>query len=147
MELGFSTMNTPEDVRPDVLGRELESRGYTSLFIGEHSHIPASRLTPYPAGGDMPRQYRRMMDPFVSLSLAAAATERLQLGLGVCLVLEHHVLDREPCALGNQQSQPRVCADVFELMLLRPKSTRLLTLRFRQEGGHRCTSLDGCIEA
>lgn len=93
MELGFSTMNTPEDVRPDVLGRELESRGYTSLFIGEHSHIPASRLTPYPAGGDMPRQYRRMMDPFVSLSLAAAATERLQLGLGVCLVLEHHVLD------------------------------------------------------
>lgn len=93
MELGFSTMNTPEDVRPDVLGRELESRGYTSLFIGEHSHIPASRLTPYPAGGDMPRQYRRMMDPFVSLSLASAATERLQLGLGVCLVLEHHVLD------------------------------------------------------
>jgi alkanesulfonate monooxygenase SsuD/methylene tetrahydromethanopterin reductase-like flavin-dependent oxidoreductase (luciferase family) len=93
MELGFSTMNTPEDVRPDVLARELEDRGYTSLFIGEHSHIPASRRTPYPSGGDMPDQYRRMMDPFVSLTMAAAATERLHLGLGVCLVLEHHVLD------------------------------------------------------
>jgi probable F420-dependent oxidoreductase len=93
MELGFSTMNTPEDVRPYVLARELEDRGYTSLFIGEHSHIPVSRRTPYPTGGDMPDQYRRMMDPFVSLTLAASATERLQLGLGVCLVLEHHLLD------------------------------------------------------
>ena len=93
MELGFSTMNTPEDVRPDVLARELEARGYTSLFIGEHSHIPASRRTPYPTGGEMPDQYLRMMDPFVSLTMAASATERLQLGLGVCLVLEHHVLD------------------------------------------------------
>jgi probable F420-dependent oxidoreductase len=93
MELGFSTMNTPEDVRPDVLARELEARGYTSLFVGEHSHIPVSRRTPYPTGGEMPDQYRRMMDPFISLTVAASATERLQLGLGVCLVLEHHVLD------------------------------------------------------
>ena len=93
MELGFSTMNTPEDVRPDVLARALEDRGYTSLFIGEHSHIPASRRTPYPSGGDMPDQYRRMMDPFVSLTMAAQVTERLQIGTGVCLVLEHHVLD------------------------------------------------------
>jgi probable F420-dependent oxidoreductase len=93
MELGFSTMNTPRDLRPDVLATALEERGFTSLFIGEHSHIPASRRTPYPAGGEMPDQYRRMMDPFVSLTMAAAATERLQLGTGVCLVLEHHVLD------------------------------------------------------
>lgn len=93
MELGFTTMNTPEDVAPDVLAQALEARGYTSLFIGEHSHIPTSRLTPYPAGGEMPDPYRRMMDPFVSLTMAAAATERLQIGTGVCLVLEHHVLD------------------------------------------------------
>ncbi len=93
MQLGFSTMNTPEDIRPDVLARALEERGYTSLFIGEHSHIPASRRTPYPSGGDMPDQYRRMMDPFVSMTMAAQATERLQVGTGVCLVLEHHVLD------------------------------------------------------
>ncbi len=93
MELGFTTMNTPQDVRPDVLARALEARGYASLFIGEHSHIPASRRTAYPTGGEMPDQYRRMMDPFVSLTMAALATERLQIGTGVCLVLEHHVLD------------------------------------------------------
>lgn len=93
MELGFASMNTPEELRPDVLARALEERGYRSLWIGEHSHIPASRLTPYPTGGDLPEPYRRMMDPFVSLAVAAAATERLQIGTGVCLVLEHHVLD------------------------------------------------------
>ncbi len=93
MELGFTTMNTAEDVRPDVLARALEERGYTSLFFGEHSHIPASRRTPYPTGEAMPDQYRRMMDPFVGLTMAAMATERLQVGTGVCLVLEHHVLD------------------------------------------------------
>ncbi|HEY5874671.1 MAG TPA: TIGR03619 family F420-dependent LLM class oxidoreductase [Ilumatobacteraceae bacterium] len=92
MELGFTTMNTPEDVRADVLAQVLEERGYASLFIGEHSHIPVSRRTPYPTGGEMPDQYLRMMDPFVSLTMAAMATERLQIGLGVCLVLEHHVL-------------------------------------------------------
>jgi probable F420-dependent oxidoreductase len=93
MELGFSSMNTPDEVRPDILARALEDRGFTSLFYGEHSHIPASRATPYPTGGPMPDQYRRMMDPFVGLMMASAATERLQLGLGICLVLEHHVLD------------------------------------------------------
>lgn len=93
MELGFSSMNTPDEVRPDVLARALEDRGFRSLFYGEHSHVPASRATPYPTGGQMPDQYRRMMDPFIGLTVAAAATERLQLGLGICLVLEHHVLD------------------------------------------------------
>ena len=93
MELGFASMNTAEDIRPDVLARALEDRGYTSLFVGEHSHIPASRRTAYPAGGEMPAGYRRMMDPFVSLAMAAAATDRLLIGTGVCLVLEHDVLD------------------------------------------------------
>lgn len=93
MELGYTSMNTPGDVRPDVLARALEERGYTSLLIGEHSHIPTSRATPYPAGGEMPDQYRRMMDPFVSLTMAAAATTTLQIGTGVCLVLEHDLLD------------------------------------------------------
>jgi probable F420-dependent oxidoreductase len=92
MELAFTSMNTPEDVRPDVLARALEDRGYSALFIGEHSHIPASRHTPYPAGGEMPDQYKRMMDPFVSLTAAAMATDRLLIGIGVCLVLEHDVL-------------------------------------------------------
>ncbi len=91
MELGFTTMNTPEDVRPDRLAAELEAHGFGSLWIGEHSHIPASRRTPYPVGGELPGAYRRMMDPFVSLALAATATTRLTLATGVCLVLEHDV--------------------------------------------------------
>ena len=93
MHVGFTTMNTPDDVRPDVLAGELEQRGFESLWIGEHSHIPVSRRTPYPAGSEMPDHYRRMMDPFVSLAIAAHATTTLRLVTGVCLVLEHHVLD------------------------------------------------------
>ena len=86
-------MNTPEDVRADVLARALEDRGYDSLWLGEHSHIPISRRTPYPAGGELPRQYQRMMNPFVSLAMAAMATTTLKLATGVALPLEHDVLD------------------------------------------------------
>lgn len=93
MQLGFASMNTPEDLAPDELAAVLEERGYDSLWVGEHPHIPTSRRTPYPAGGEMPPQYRRMMDPFVSLTLAATATDRLLLGTGVALPLEHDVFD------------------------------------------------------
>lgn len=89
MQLGFTSMNTPEDPPPAELARALEDRGYDSLWIGEHSHIPASRRTSYPAGGDMPDQYTRMMDPFLSLQAAACATENLLLATGVALPLEH----------------------------------------------------------
>ena len=89
MHVGYTTMNTPEDVPPAELAVALEARGFESLWIGEHGHIPTSRLTPYPAGGEMPQQYRRMMDPFVSLSIAATATTRLRLATGVALPLEH----------------------------------------------------------
>jgi probable F420-dependent oxidoreductase len=84
-------MNTPEDVRADRLARELEDRGFDSLWIGEHSHIPASRATPYPAGGELPEQYLRMMDPLISLTMAATATTDLLLCTGVTLPLEHDV--------------------------------------------------------
>lgn len=93
MRIGFTSMNTAEDVRPSVLARALEDRGYSSWWIGEHSHIPVARQTPYPAGGEMPDAYRRMMNPFVSLAVAAESTSRLRLGAGVVLVLEHDLLD------------------------------------------------------
>lgn len=99
MQLGFTSMNTPDDVAPDILAVELEAMGYTSLFIGEHSHIPVSRRTPYPGGGELPSHYFSMMDPFQSLLLAARATEKLQVGLGVCLVLEHHILTLAKAAI------------------------------------------------
>ena len=93
VELGFSSMNTPEDPAPDVLAGWLEERGFESFWVGEHPHIPTSRKTPYPAGGDLPPQYLRMMDPFVSLTAAACATERLLIGIGVALPLEHDLFD------------------------------------------------------
>lgn len=96
MELGFTTMNTPADPPPGELARALEDRGYDSLWIGEHSHIPSSRRTPYPTGGEMPEPYKHMMDPFLSLTAAAATTERLLLATGVALPLE-----RDLFALAN----------------------------------------------
>lgn len=89
MELGFASMNTPEDPAPDVLAAWLEERGFESFWVGEHPHVPTSRATAYPAGGELPAQYLRMMDPFVSLTAAACATERLLIGTGVALPLEH----------------------------------------------------------
>jgi probable F420-dependent oxidoreductase len=92
MHLGYSSMNNPDDVSPDVLGRELEARSFESLWMGEHSHIPVSRKTPYPAGGEMPDQYRFMMDPFLSLLMASIAAPTLVIGTGVTLPLEHDLL-------------------------------------------------------
>lgn len=81
---------TDRTIRPDVLGRELEARGYESLWVAEHTHIPLSRRTPYPGGGDLPDMYWRTMDPFVALTAAASATDRLKIGTGICLVNQHH---------------------------------------------------------
>ena len=88
MHLGFTSMNTAADLAPDLLATTLEEAGFESLWYGEHSHIPVSRQTPYPAGGELPAPYRKMMDPYVSLMAAAAATTRLRLGTGIALLLE-----------------------------------------------------------
>ena len=93
MRFGYLSLNTVEGIRPDDLARELEERGFDSVWMPEHSHIPVSRDSPYPAGGPLPEGYWRMMDPFVSLSLAAAATTSIELCTGICLLLEHDVLD------------------------------------------------------
>jgi len=92
MKIGYTTMNTPADIAPRVLGPMLEDAGFDSIWIGEHSHIPVSRATPYPTGGDMPWQYTTMMDPFISLTQIGEHTTKLILGLGVALPLEHHGL-------------------------------------------------------
>jgi len=93
MRFGYLALNSIEGIRPDVLATELEARGFDSLWVPEHSHIPVSRETPYPAGGDLPEGYWRMMDPFVSLAMAAQTTTTLELCTGICLLLEHDLLD------------------------------------------------------
>ena len=78
----------PTDYGIDIrkLARATEERGFDSLFLPEHTHIPVSRRTPYPGGGELPKAYSHTHDPFVALSFAAAATTKLLLGTGVCLI-------------------------------------------------------------
>lgn len=92
MKIGLSTPNTADGIRPDSLARALEERGFESLFVGEHPHVPIAS-TPYPAGEADAPPYERSMDPFVSLMAAAAATTTLKVGSGVCLCLEHDLMD------------------------------------------------------
>jgi probable F420-dependent oxidoreductase len=92
MRFGIATFITDEGIRPDVLGRALEERGFSSLFIAEHSHIPVSRESPYPGGGDLPRRYYRTLDPFVALAATAAVTSRLVLGTGIALLPQRDVI-------------------------------------------------------
>jgi probable F420-dependent oxidoreductase len=79
------------------LARAAEARGFESLWLPEHTHIPVSRRTPWLGGGALPEEYRHTLDPFVALATAAAATERLRLGTGVCLVTE-----RDPITLAKE---------------------------------------------
>jgi probable F420-dependent oxidoreductase len=88
MDYGVVMFPTEYSMAPDELGRALEERGFESLWFPEHTHIPASRQSPWPGGGDLPREYWSAYDPFVALMAAAGATRRLKLGTGICLVIE-----------------------------------------------------------
>jgi probable F420-dependent oxidoreductase len=92
MKFGIATFVTDEGIRPAPLARALEERGFDSLLLAEHSHIPLSRETPYPGGGDLPRVYYRTLDPFVVLSAAASVTTNLKLGTGVALLMQRDVI-------------------------------------------------------
>lgn len=88
MDLGVVIFPTPTTIRPDDFARACEERGFESVWFPEHTHIPASRKTPYPAGGELPPEYWSAHDPFVALMAAAAATTRIKLATGICLMVE-----------------------------------------------------------
>jgi probable F420-dependent oxidoreductase len=88
MDFAAAMFFTGYAVSATELAVVLEERGFESLWAPEHSHIPLSRRSPFPAGGDLPRKYAEAMDPFVSLTAAAVVTQRLRLGTGVCLVTQ-----------------------------------------------------------
>ena len=92
MKFGVSTFVTDEGINPLVLGPALEERGFDSVFLAEHSHIPASRRTPYPSGGGLPRKYYRTLDPFVALTAMASVNSRLLVGTGIALVPQRDVI-------------------------------------------------------
>ena len=93
MKFGYLTGNHAEGILPGDLARELEDRGFDSVWFPEHSHIPTERRSPYPNGGTLPASYVHMMDPWVSIAAAAEQTKKLILGTGICLLLEHDLLD------------------------------------------------------
>jgi len=89
-DFGICTVPTHYTIQPAELARWAEEQGFESLFIGEHTHIPTSRATPFPLGGDLPEFYKQFFDPFIGLAAAAAVTQKLKVGTSVCLVPEHH---------------------------------------------------------
>jgi probable F420-dependent oxidoreductase len=88
MDFGAAMFFTDYSMRAADLAQALEARGFESIWAPEHSHIPTSRRSPYGGGGELPKQYYDVMDPFVSLSAAASVTKTIKLGTGVCLIIQ-----------------------------------------------------------
>jgi probable F420-dependent oxidoreductase len=88
MDFGAAIFFTDYSIGPGELARELEERGFESVWAPEHSHIPLSRRSPFPQGGELPKKYYDVMDPFVTLAAAAAVTRRLKVATGICLVVQ-----------------------------------------------------------
>src|SRR2546427_9478280 len=97
MLIGAAIFATAYAIRPDELARELEQRGYESLWLPEHTHIPASRRSPCPGGGDLPKEYWHTHDPFLALTAAAMATKKLRVATGICLIIQ-----RDPIITAKQ---------------------------------------------
>jgi probable F420-dependent oxidoreductase len=92
MDFGAAMFFTDYSMRATELAQALEARGFESMWAPEHSHIPTSRRSPYQAGGELPKQYWEVMDPFVTLGAAAAVTKTIKLGTGVCLVIQRDTI-------------------------------------------------------
>ncbi|MBI4506882.1 MAG: LLM class F420-dependent oxidoreductase [Chloroflexi bacterium] len=99
MNFGVVIFPTEYSIGVTDLARAVEDRGFESLLTPEHTHIPASRRTPWPGGADLPREYVHLLDPFVALTAAASVTRRLRVGTGICLIIQH-----DPIILAKQVS-------------------------------------------
>jgi probable F420-dependent oxidoreductase len=95
----------PTDYGIDIreLARAAEERGFESIFLPEHTHIPKSRRTPFPGGGEIPKAYSHTHDPFVALSFAAAATKKILLGTGICLIPQRDPIVTAKCVASLDQ--------------------------------------------
>ena len=88
MKIGIAMFPTDYSILPGELALAVEERGFDSLWFPEHTHIPTSRKSPWPGGPDLPDVYKQTLDPFMALTAAAAATKRIKLATGICLVVE-----------------------------------------------------------
>src|ERR1700756_2384773 len=91
MHTGVAIFATDSSIDIQERARESEARGFESLWVPEHTHIPTSRRSPF-AGGDLPEEYKHTLDPFVALMAAAAATKKLRVGTGICLIIERDTI-------------------------------------------------------
>jgi probable F420-dependent oxidoreductase len=103
MRVGVFYFNPDYGIDIGELAGALEERGFASLYVPEHTHIPTSRRTPFPGGGELPKRYSHIRDPFVALSFAAAATKKLLLGTGICLIPEHDPIVTAKCVASLDQ--------------------------------------------
>jgi probable F420-dependent oxidoreductase len=90
MHIGVTIFPTDYSMHPQDLAKEAEARGFESFWVPEHSHIPTSRRSPFPGGGELPKWYHDTYDPFLALTAAAAVTKTIKLATGICLVIERH---------------------------------------------------------
>jgi probable F420-dependent oxidoreductase len=103
MQIGVFYFPVDYGINIAELAAALEERGFESLFVPEHTHIPVSRKSPFPGGGELPRRYAHTHDPFVALSFAAAATKKLLLGTGICLIPERDPIVTAKCVASLDQ--------------------------------------------
>jgi probable F420-dependent oxidoreductase len=103
MRVGVFYFPTDYGINIAELARALEDRGFDSLYVPEHTHIPTSRKTPFGGGGELPKRYSHTHDPFVALSFAAAATKKLLLGTGICLIPERDPIVTAKCVASLDQ--------------------------------------------
>lgn len=103
MKFGVTVFLTDYSIDPGELGREVEARGFGSLYVPQHTHIPSARTTPAPMGEPLPKQYPHSLDPFIALSWVASATKDLRVGTGCCLVAQNDtiVLAKEVASLDH----------------------------------------------
>ncbi|MPZ24639.1 MAG: TIGR03619 family F420-dependent LLM class oxidoreductase [Dehalococcoidia bacterium] len=106
MKFGIAMFPTDYAIGPAELAVAVEERGFDSLWFPEHTHIPASRLSPWPGGSELPKEYYHTLDPFVAFGAAAAVTTKLLLGTGICLVIE-----RDPITLAKEVASLDLISD------------------------------------
>lgn len=106
MKFGISTFVTDDGIDPVSLAKAIEERGFESLVIAEHTHIPASRESAYPMGGELPSIYYKTLDPFVTLAAAAAVTSRIELFTGIALLIQ-----RDPITTAKEAASIDLISD------------------------------------
>lgn len=110
---GISCVLTDRDIPVTELAVAVEERGFDGLWLPDHTHIPTSRRSPYPLGGDLPERYRRNVEPLVALGMAAAATSRIRVGTGILLAcLRDPIITAKALATIDAQSRGRLAVGI-----------------------------------